>query len=107
MKTVRIALVSVVTTLALSGCGSNQPSNEEAQAAITASFSQASNGIMQVKRFQDFKLNGCHKADPADGVVCDLGGAVVVDIAGSEQVRPFIEPVRFSKASGTWTAHKP
>ncbi len=62
---------------------------------------------MQVKGFQDFKLNGCHKAEPADGVVCDLGGAVVVDIAGTEQARPFVEPVRFSKASGTWTAHKP
>lgn len=107
MKTVRIALVSAAAALTLSACNSNQPSNEEAQAAIAATFVQASNGAMTATSFHDFKLTGCHKAEPADGVVCDVGGSVVVNIAGTEQVRPFVEPVRFSKASGTWTAHKP
>ncbi|WP_313253387.1 hypothetical protein [Stenotrophomonas acidaminiphila] len=108
MKTVRTVLISTAAALALSACGSsNKPSNEEAQAAIAATFTQASNGAMTATSFRDFKLTGCHKAEPADGIVCDVGGSVVVDIAGTEQVRPFVEPVRFSKASGSWTAHKP
>lgn len=106
MKLACVILISAIAA-SLSACSSSQPSVEEAQAAITTTFSQASNGVMEVKAFQDFKLNGCHDANPADGVICDLGGAVVVNYGGTEQVRPFVEPVRFSKASGTWTAHKP
>lgn len=105
-NTVRIAFASAIAALGLSACGSNQPSNQEAQDAITTLFTQASNGAMTVTGFRDFKLTGCHKADPADGIVCDVGGSVVVSIVGTEQVRPFVEPVRFSKANGTWTAHK-
>jgi len=107
MKRIRLALLSTITALCLSACGSGQPSDQEAQAAIASTFTQASNGAMTATSFRDFKLIGCHKAEPADGVICDVGGSVVVDIAGSEQVRQFVAPVRFSKASGTWTAHKP
>jgi len=39
-------------------------------------------------------------------VICDVGGSVVLDIGGVAQARPFVQPVRFSKASGEWTAHK-
>ncbi|RTQ83418.1 MULTISPECIES: hypothetical protein [Stenotrophomonas] len=106
MKIVRTILIAAITAPGLSACGSSQPSNQEAQDAITTLFTQASNGAMTVTGFRDFKLTGCHKADPDDGVVCDVGGSVVVSIVGTEQVRPFVEPVRFSKASGTWTAHK-
>ncbi|WP_336685796.1 hypothetical protein [Stenotrophomonas maltophilia] len=106
MKIVRAILISAVAALGLSACGGSQPSDQEAQEAITNLFAQASGGAMTVTGFRDFKLTGCHKADPDDGVVCDVGGSVVVDIVGTEQVRPFVEPVRFSKASGTWTAHK-
>lgn len=107
MKFIRVALISIVAGVGLSACGSDKPSDQEAQAAIAATFAQASNGAMTATSFRDFKLTGCRKAEPADGVVCDVGGSVVVDIAGNEQVRPFVEPVRFSKASGAWTAHKP
>lgn len=106
MKIIRTIPLSAIAALSLSACGSSQPSNQEAQNAITTLFTQASNGAMTVTGFRDFKLSGCHKADPDDGVVCDVGGSVVVSIVGTEQVRPFVEPVRFSKASGTWTAHK-
>jgi hypothetical protein len=36
-----------------------------------------------------------------------LAGEVVLNISGAELVRPIIEPVRFSKANGIWTAHRP
>lgn len=107
MKLSRLALITTITAVGLSACGSNQPSEREAKAAIAATFTQASNGAMEVKDFQNFQLNGCRDAEPADGVICDLGGAVVVSYGGTEQVRPFVAPVRFSKASGIWTANKP
>ncbi|MCI1073699.1 hypothetical protein MOQ07_11290 [Stenotrophomonas maltophilia] len=107
MKTVRTVLASVIAAVSLSGCSSNQPSVEEAQAAIGATFTQVSSGSMTVTGYRGFKLSDCRDAAPADGVVCDLAGEVVLNISGAELVRPIIEPVRFSKASGIWTAHRP
>ncbi|MBN8224922.1 MAG: hypothetical protein J0L89_08920 [Xanthomonadales bacterium] len=107
MKLIR-GIAMVATLVALTGCGSNRPTDQEAQNAIAASFVQASNGLMKVTSFRDFSLVGCHEAEHQAGdVVCDVGGSVLVDLAGTQQVRPFVEPVRFSKSSGTWTAHKP
>ena len=107
MKTVRTVLASLLAALSLSGCSSNQPSTAEAQAAIGATFTQVSSGSMTVTGYRGFKLSDCRDAAPADGVVCDLAGEVVLNISGAELVRPIIEPVRFSKANGIWTAHRP
>jgi len=62
---------------------------------------------MTVVGYRDFKLSGCRDATPADGVICDLGGEVVLNVSGTELLRPIVEPVRFSKSSGAWTAHRP
>jgi hypothetical protein len=99
-------LLVVVT---LNGCspGSSQPSETEAKAAISAEFERLMGATVEVQDFQDFEVRNCRKVESTDDVVCDLGGAVVISIAGSPQARPFTGPVRFSKASGTWTAHKP
>ncbi|WP_155760610.1 hypothetical protein [Stenotrophomonas maltophilia] len=107
MRTVRTVLASVVAAVSLSGCSSSQPSIEEAQAAIGATFTQVSSGSMTVTGYRDFTLSNCRDAAPSDGVICDLGGEVVLNVSGSELVRPIVEPVRFSKANGTWTAHRP
>ncbi|HGM6373750.1 TPA: hypothetical protein ACKP8M_001361 [Stenotrophomonas maltophilia] len=107
MKIVRTVLISAIAALGLAACGSNWPSIEEAQAAIGATFTQVSSGSMTVTGYRDFKLSDCRDAAPADGVVCDLAGEVVLNISGTELVRPIIEPVRFSKANGVWTAHRP
>lgn len=104
MKAIHLALISTIA-LGLSACSSSKPSDKEAQAAISTVFAQQSGGRMTVTDFRDFKLTGCHKADPADGVICDVGGTVVLDILGTTQERPFVKPLRFSKASGTWMAH--
>lgn len=107
MTILRSIALALSAALALTACGSNQPSESDAQKAITATFEQAMGSAVHVTEYRDFSLNGCRQSETADGVVCDVGGSIVLDIAGTSQVRPFTEPVRFSKASGTWTAHKP
>lgn len=99
----------LLVAVTLNGCssGSSQPSEAEAKAAISAEFMRLMGATVEVQDFQDFEVRNCRKAESTDDVVCDLGGAVVISIAGSPQTRPFTGPVRFSKASGTWTAHKP
>jgi len=107
MTMLRTTLLALSTTLALSACGSSQPSEAEAKAALSAEFVRLMGATVEVQDFQDFAVRNCRKAESTDDVVCDLGGAVVLTIAGTSQTRPFTGPVRFSKASGTWTAHKP
>lgn len=107
MIILRSIALTLPAALILTACSSNQPSESDAQKAITAKFEGAMGSAVQVKEFRDFALSGCRQSDTADGVVCDVGGSIVLDIAGTAQVRPFTEPVRFSKASGTWTAHRP
>ena len=36
---------------------------------------------VEVKEYRDFALSGCRKSETADGVVCDVGGSIVLDIA--------------------------
>ena len=107
MTILRKATLALSTALALTACGSNQPSESDAQKAITAKFEGAMGSAVEVKEYRDFALSGCRQSETADGVVCDVGGSIVLDIAGMPQVRPFTEPVRFSRASGAWTAHRP
>ncbi|WP_448244059.1 hypothetical protein [Pseudoxanthomonas mexicana] len=107
MTILRYAALTLSAAMALTACSSNQPSEADAQQAITAKFEGAMGGAARVQEYRDFALSGCRQSETADGVVCDVGGAIVLDIAGTPQARPFTEPVRFSKASGTWTAHRP
>ncbi|BBQ10591.1 hypothetical protein [Stenotrophomonas maltophilia] len=105
MNTIRTIAFAVTTVLALTACGSN-PSDEQAKKAITAEFERVLGSQVWVKEYRDFSLSGCKKSETAEGVICDVGGSVVLDIGGVAQSRPFVQPVRFSKASGEWTAHK-
>ncbi|UXB37575.1 hypothetical protein [Stenotrophomonas maltophilia] len=105
MNTIRTIAFAVATALALTACGS-KPSDDQAKKAITAEFERVLGSQVWVKEYRDFSLSGCKKSETADGVICDVGGAVVLDIGGVAQARPFVQPVRFSKASGEWTAHK-
>lgn len=107
MTIFRNPAIALSAALMLTACGSNQPSEAEAQKAIAVTFERAMGSAVQVQDFQGFEVRNCRKAESTDDVVCDLGGAIVLNIAGTPQTRPFIEPVRFSKASGEWTAHKP
>lgn len=107
MTIFRNAVLSVTAALTLTACGSHQPSESEAKAALTNEFERLMGSAVEVQGFQDFEVRNCRKAESTDDVVCDLRGAIVLRIAGTPQTRPFIEPVRFSKASGEWTAHKP
>lgn len=105
MNTTRNIAFSLTAVLALAACGS-KPSEEQAQKAITAEFERVLGSQVWVKEYRDFSLSGCKKSETAEGVICDVGGSVVLDIGGVAQTRPFVQPVRFSKASGEWTAHK-
>lgn len=105
MNTIRTIAFSLTAALALTACGS-KPSDEQAQKAITAEFKRVLGSQVWVKEYRDFSLSGCKKSETADGVICEVGGSVVLDMGGVVQARPFVQPVRFSKASGEWTAHK-
>jgi len=105
MHTIRTIAFSLTAALALTAC-SSKPSDEQAQKAITAEFERVLGSQVWVKEYRDFSLSGCKKSETAEGVICDVGGSVVLDIGGVAQARPFVQPVRFSKASGEWTAHK-
>ncbi|HFF6158318.1 hypothetical protein U4I95_08880 [Stenotrophomonas maltophilia] len=105
MNTIRNIAFSLTAALALTACGS-KPSDEQAQKAITAEFERVLGNQVWVKEYRDFSLSGCKKSETAEGVICDVGGSVVLDIGGVAQARPFVQPVRFWKASGVWTAHK-
>ncbi|HEL3207702.1 TPA: hypothetical protein UMF58_000180 [Stenotrophomonas maltophilia] len=105
MNTIRTIAFSLTAALALTACGS-KPSDEQAQKAITAEFERVLGSQVWVKEYRDFSLRGCKKSETAEGVICDVGGSVVLDFGGVAQARPFVQPVRFSKASGEWTAHK-
>lgn len=105
MNTIRNIAFSLTAALALTACGS-KPSDEQAQKAITAEFERVLGSQVWVKEYREFSLSDCKKSETADGVICEVGGSVVLDMGGVAQVRPFVQPVRFSKASGEWTAHK-
>nr|WP_312661299.1 hypothetical protein [Stenotrophomonas geniculata] len=105
MHTIRTIAFSLTTVLTLAACTS-KPSDAQAQKAITAEFERVLGSQVWVKEYRDFSMSGCKKSETADGVICDVGGSVVIDIGGVAQARPFVQPVRFSKASGEWTAHK-
>ncbi|MBH1493392.1 hypothetical protein JY423_01480 [Stenotrophomonas maltophilia] len=105
MNTIRNIALSLTAALALTACGS-KPSDEQAKKAITAEFERVLGSQVWVKEYRDFSLSGCKKSETAEGVICDVGGSVVLDMGGVAHARPFVQPVRFSKASGEWTAHK-
>lgn len=107
MTILRNTALALSVAFALTACGSNQPSESDAQEAITAKSEGAMGSAVRVTEYRDFALSGCRQSETADGVVCDVGGSIFLDIAGTPQVRPFTEPVRFSRASGAWTAHRP
>jgi len=105
MNTTRNIAFAVTAVLTLTACTS-KPSDVQAQKAITAEFERVLGSQVWVKEYRDFSLSGCKKSETAEGVICDVGGSVVLDTGGVAQARPFVQPVRFSKASGEWTAHK-
>ncbi|SLM26365.1 hypothetical protein [Stenotrophomonas indicatrix] len=105
MNSIKTIAFSLTAVLALTACG-RKPSDGQAQKALTAEFERVLGSHVWVKEYRDFSLSGCRKSETADGVICDVGGSVVLDIGGVAQARPFVQPVRFSKASGEWAAHK-
>lgn len=81
MTMLRTTLLALSTAFALSACGSSQPSEAEAKAAISAEFVRLMGATVEVQDFQDFEVRNCRKAESTDDVVCDLAGAVVLTIA--------------------------
>lgn len=103
--TLRTALVALALSLTLSAC-SGPPSVTQAQGAMARQYEQASGEPDLVKGFDNFALSGCKEDQNADGYRCDISGEVVMTMFGTEQRLPLSGPVRFSKASGEWMAHK-
>ena len=51
-------------------------------------------------------MAGCRKAEAADGYACDVTGKVVLNIAGTQQVRPLQGNLRFRKDDAGWKVYQ-
>ncbi|MEN5062387.1 hypothetical protein [Luteimonas sp. TWI1416] len=102
----RTSLLAFALTFALSACsGGGPPSSSDAQRALTRQYEQATGQPGMVRGYDNFLLTGCAEDPSGDGFRCDVSGNVVLLVAGTEQRLPLGGAVRFSNASGGWTAH--
>ena len=99
------SLFALACALALAGCGAG-PSKADAQKAIEGEFSRMFGAALQGVEIQDFEMAGCRKAETADGYACDVTGKVVLNIAGTQQVRPLQGNLRFREDGGTWKVYQ-
>ncbi|WP_448671161.1 hypothetical protein [Pseudoxanthomonas mexicana] len=59
MTILRYAALTLSAAMALTACSSNQPSEADAQEAITAKFEGAMGSATRVQEYRDFALSGC------------------------------------------------
>lgn len=97
--------LALACALALAGCSAG-PSKADAQKAIEGEFSRMFGAALQGVEIQDFEMAGCRKAETADGYACDVTGKVVLNIAGTQQVRPLQGNLRFREDGGTWKVYE-
>jgi len=100
-----LGLLALACALALAGCSAG-PSKADAQKAIEGEFSRMFGAALQGVEIQDFEMAGCRKAETADGYACDVTGKVVLNIAGTQQVRPLQGNLRFREDGGTWKVYQ-
>lgn len=100
-----LGFLALACALALAGCGAG-PSKADAQKAIEGEFSRMFGAALQGVEIQDFEMAGCRKAETADGYACDVTGKVVLNIAGTQQVRPLQGNLRFREDGGTWKVYQ-
>lgn len=98
-------LLALACALALAGCGAG-PSKADAQKAIEAEFSRMFGAALQGVEIQDFEMAGCRKSEAAEGYDCDVTGKVVLNIAGTQQIRPLQGNLRFRKDDGGWKVYQ-
>jgi len=103
LQGMRIGAVALAAAMG-AGCSAG-PSESDAKAAVAAEFTRAFGGAVRVDEVRDFELAGCRKAEQADGYACDVTGEVVLDIAGTKQVRPLHGNFRFRKDDGRWVVY--
>lgn len=102
----RKALFALALPVVLSACsGGGPPSSTDAQQALTRQYEQATGQTGVVRGYDPFILSGCQEDPNGDGFRCDVSGNVLLLVAGTEQRLPLGGAVRFSNASGGWTAH--
>ena len=97
--------MALACALALAGCGAG-PSKADAQKAIEAEFSRMFGAALQGVEIQDFEMAGCRKSEAAEGYDCDVTGKVVLNIAGTQQIRPLQGNLRFRKDDGGWKVYQ-
>lgn len=98
-------LLALACALALAAC-STGPSKADAQKAIEAEFSRMFGAALQGVEIQDFEMAGCRKSEAAEGYDCDVTGKVVLNIAGTQQVRPLQGNLRFRKDDACWKVYE-
>lgn len=98
-------LLALACAFALAGCSAG-PSKADAQKAIEAEFSRMFGAALQGVEIQGFEMAGCRKAKAADGYACDVTGKVVLNIAGTQQVRPLQGNLRFRRDGGGWKVYE-
>jgi len=106
MNLCRSALLAATLPLVLSACSGGAPSKSQAEGALVRQAETALGRMGSVKSVENFGLAGCKEDRVSDGYRCDVSGHIVLNLSGMEQRRPLSGAVRFSKASGEWTAHR-
>ena len=101
MNTYLRSLICLPLFLILTACG-GAPSTSDAEEALRAEVERALGGAARVDEVRGLQLSGCRKAEGADGHTCDVSAEVVIDIAGTKQVRPLKGHYRFNKTNGQW-----
>ena len=101
----RALFLAAALPFALSACG-GAPSKSQAEGALVRHAETALGQMGSVKSVENFGLAGCKEDQMSDGYRCDVSGQLVLNLSGTEQRRPLSGAVRFSNASGEWTAHR-
>lgn len=84
------------------GCSVAKPSSSEAKAAIMTALQKEGASVSDIK---DFSVDGCVKAEGADGVNCDVKGTPIISMMGRQaDGSAFTTTFRFKKADGVWQA---
>lgn len=101
----KTGLMALTMAVALTGCAAG-PSEADAKKAVEAEFSRMFGAALQSVEIQDFELAGCRKSEAAEGYDCDVTGKVVLNIAGTQQVRPLQGNLRFRKDDAGWKVYE-
>lgn len=91
--------------LALAGCATDLPTDEEAGRAMAARMEAASSRAVKVREIHALDLAACVPALGAEGVHCQVAMDVSFELDGALQRSKDLGPMRFVREGGEWKAY--